>query len=89
MNIIIEFSQPYQRFQVQSALSNVLDIPDNALVEIRNESRYTELMLDIDGKLDTIDCIKVSGFDNKVDVAQFINSIPNAAFGRISRITLA
>jgi hypothetical protein len=89
MNIILQFSNPYQRFQVQNAFNNVLDLPDGAVVTVRNEARDTELMVDIDAKLDTIDAIKVSGFDNKVDVAAFISSIPNAAFPRISRITLA
>jgi hypothetical protein len=89
MNIIIEFSNPYQRFQVQNAMNNILVLPDAAVVEVRNESRYTELMLNVDASLDLIDCIKVSNFTDRVEVAQFINSIPNAAFTRISRLTLA
>lgn len=89
MNIMMQFSQPYQRFQVQAAFNNTLVLPAGALVTLRNESRDTELMVDVDAKLDVIVAIKVSGFDNRVDVAQFINSIPNAAFPRISRITLA
>ncbi len=88
MNIVIYFSQPYQRFQLQNAFNN-LDLPDGALVEVRNESRNTELMVDIDAKLDVIDAVKVSNFQNKVDVAAFITSIPNPAFARISRIVLA
>ena len=89
MNVTLQFSQPYQRFQVQNAFNNTLVLPDSAVVMLRNESRDTELMVDIDAKLDTIVAIKVTGFISRVDVSAFIASIPNAAFGRISRITLA
>lgn len=89
MNIVIEFTQPFQRFQLQNAFNNVLDLPANAVVMLRNEPRDTELMVDIDAKLDVIEYVKVSGFDNKVDVAAFISSIPGAAFPRIARIILA
>ena len=89
MNVTIEFSQPYQRFQVQNAFNNVLVLPANALVEVRNQSRYTELMNDIDAKLDVVEIVRVTGFADKVELAQFINSIPNATFGRISRMTMA
>lgn len=89
MNITLQFDQPYQRFQVQNAFNNVLDLPVDSVVTLRNESRDTELMLDVDAKLDLIPTIKISGFTTRGEIAAFFNSIPNAAFGRISRITLA
>lgn len=89
MIITLQFNQPYQRFQVQNAFNNVLVLPVDAVVTVRNEARDTELMLDVDASLDLIETIKISDFDNRVDVAAFIASIPAAAFARISRITLA
>lgn len=89
MNIVMQFSQPFQRFQVQNAMNNILVLPAGAVVTVRNEARDTELMVDVDASLDLIETIKITGFDNRTDVAAFINSIPGVAFTRISRITLA
>lgn len=89
MNVTIQFSRPYQRFQLQNTVSSILVLPASSVVTVRNESRDTELMVNVDAKLDTIDAMKISGFNNRTDLAAFIQSIPNDVFTRISRMTLA
>ena len=86
MRCTIEFSQPYQRFQVRNGFQN-LNLPTAATISVRNSPRWDTVGTDAPSSLDTIDAVRVDGFTDWIQVAAFVQSLPPASFDRIARIS--